>query len=286
VVVDDGSTDQSRLKIGVFADHVRIVNTIHGGQAAAFNAGWAASTGEIICLLDSDDEFLPGKAEAIVSMFEGLGGVSSRALVCHPLSPIDAEGNVLSGREPEADRSALAGNLYDYARVWGYIPYAGAPTSGLSFTRAFGELMFPLATADDFRHGADDFLVRAASLVSEIRWFDHRLALYRRHGGNATVEQRPRSAQFHSLLDGFLNRKLIDSGRKPVIDFHRSSFARAALAQDGRPLALVALARAIPRRVVTPETLKSAAQTLALVPRAVLTGRFGRSTGDSSTREG
>jgi hypothetical protein len=49
IVVDDGSTDDSREVIGRFGNLVRMVAKENGGQASAFNAGFAASKGEIIC---------------------------------------------------------------------------------------------------------------------------------------------------------------------------------------------------------------------------------------------
>jgi glycosyltransferase involved in cell wall biosynthesis len=38
----------------------------NGGQARPFNAGFAASRGDIICFLDSDDAFLPEKVAEVV----------------------------------------------------------------------------------------------------------------------------------------------------------------------------------------------------------------------------
>ena len=40
----------------------------NGGQASAFNAGFAAARWEILCLLDADDFFLPEKVECIVEL--------------------------------------------------------------------------------------------------------------------------------------------------------------------------------------------------------------------------
>lgn len=57
VVVDDGSTDNSRDVIARYGDRIVSVLKTNGGQASALNAGFAASKGEIICLLDADDLF-------------------------------------------------------------------------------------------------------------------------------------------------------------------------------------------------------------------------------------
>src|SRR4029077_3087176 len=55
VVVDDGSTDESRAVIAGYGDRVVPVLKGNGGQASAFNAGLAASRGRVVIFLDSDD---------------------------------------------------------------------------------------------------------------------------------------------------------------------------------------------------------------------------------------
>src|SRR5271165_4872444 len=66
VVVDDGSTDESRSIIDSYGDRISSVLKENGGQASAFNTGFAASRGEIICMLDADDFFYPDKVERVI----------------------------------------------------------------------------------------------------------------------------------------------------------------------------------------------------------------------------
>jgi len=62
--VDDGSTDPSLAVINQFGDQVRLVAKENGGQASAFNAGFAESKGEIILLFwTQDDLFVADKVE-------------------------------------------------------------------------------------------------------------------------------------------------------------------------------------------------------------------------------
>src|SRR5256886_12063249 len=65
IVVDDGSTDDSRPIIAGYGSRIVPVLKENGGQASAFNAGFAVSKGQWICFLDSDDFFAPAKAQAI-----------------------------------------------------------------------------------------------------------------------------------------------------------------------------------------------------------------------------
>ena len=66
VVVDDGSTDNSSEIIASYGDAIIPVLKANGGQASAFNAGFAASRGDIICFLDADDIFIPEKVDEVV----------------------------------------------------------------------------------------------------------------------------------------------------------------------------------------------------------------------------
>src|SRR6201998_4174880 len=61
VVVDDGSTDNTGSIVQKFTPRVKHVRKKNGGQASAFNAGFAESLGEIIRILDGDDGRAQGK---------------------------------------------------------------------------------------------------------------------------------------------------------------------------------------------------------------------------------
>src|SRR3954451_20463787 len=63
IVVDDGSTDDSREIIASYGSRVRPVLKTNGGQASAFNAGFAASRGDVVLFLDSDDTLFPEAVE-------------------------------------------------------------------------------------------------------------------------------------------------------------------------------------------------------------------------------
>jgi glycosyltransferase involved in cell wall biosynthesis len=64
IVVDDGSTDDTRQVAASYGDLVRYVWRENGGEAAARNTGVQAATQEWVAFLDSDDMWLPQKIEA------------------------------------------------------------------------------------------------------------------------------------------------------------------------------------------------------------------------------
>jgi hypothetical protein len=63
VVVDDGSTDHTPEVVRRFDSGVRYVHSSHGGCGRAKNRGLQVATGELVTILDDDDELLPEKVE-------------------------------------------------------------------------------------------------------------------------------------------------------------------------------------------------------------------------------
>jgi glycosyltransferase involved in cell wall biosynthesis len=55
IVVDDGSTDNSREIIASYGDRIIPVLKANGGQGSAINAGVAVSQAEMISYLDAND---------------------------------------------------------------------------------------------------------------------------------------------------------------------------------------------------------------------------------------
>jgi len=68
VVVDDGSTDDTRLRVSALGDErVRVLPRPHEGIAASRNAGVLAASADLIAFHDSDDLALPGRLARAVS---------------------------------------------------------------------------------------------------------------------------------------------------------------------------------------------------------------------------
>jgi glycosyltransferase involved in cell wall biosynthesis len=66
IIVDDGSTDDTRTYLETLSD-VKFISQENLGVASARNAGIKKATGEWIAFLDSDDIWLPHKLETQVS---------------------------------------------------------------------------------------------------------------------------------------------------------------------------------------------------------------------------
>ena len=105
IVVDDGSSDDTRAVAMSYGPRVRYVWQQNGGVSAARNTGFSAARGEFIALLDSDDEFLPWKVAAQVAVMRADPEVG---LVWTDMSASDEHGVVRRDRYLR-DFYALAG---------------------------------------------------------------------------------------------------------------------------------------------------------------------------------
>ena len=70
IVIDDGSTDNTREVITPYLDQIRYLESGHGGPAHARNIGMKAAKGKYIAFLDSDDRYVPEKLELQVAFLE------------------------------------------------------------------------------------------------------------------------------------------------------------------------------------------------------------------------
>lgn len=151
IAVDDGSTDDSREVLARFEPRVRaILLPENRGQAAAFNAGFSAATGEILCLLDSDDWWEPTKLARVVARFDA---EKDLGIVQHWCREVGPDGRPLGARLPEAPPRF---GQEDFLR--GACVFTG--TTGLSFRASSLRPLLPVP--EDLRISADSYLYFSA----------------------------------------------------------------------------------------------------------------------------
>jgi glycosyltransferase involved in cell wall biosynthesis len=178
IVVDDGSTDGSRAVIAEYDGRVRAILKDNGGQGSALNAGFAASRGEVVVFLDSDDALEPDAVEQIVSR---TGPSVSKVHGYLRRTNLDGRMNgavVPVGRLVAGDLRDVV--LRDGPRSDGYV---WPPTSGNAFSRAFLERVMPIPVAA-YRTCPDLYLCALAPLYGEVAAVERPLGLWRYHGGN------------------------------------------------------------------------------------------------------
>lgn len=174
IVVDDGSTDPSREVLEAYRDKCRIIHQPNGGQAAAYNSGFAASSGDLALMLDSDDLLAPTAIERTVdSWHPGIAKIQFR------LAAVDVDERPLGYDLPNLPMGA--GDAGALLRHYGYYP--APPGSGNVFARAVLQALMPMPEPE-WRNGADGYLIGLAPLFGEVVSIEETLALYRVHGAN------------------------------------------------------------------------------------------------------
>lgn len=179
IIVDDCSTDGSAAFLGeVQRRHPGLVTVIrherNRGQAAGMNTAFAASHGEILAFLDSDDVWFPEKLTAVRAACEAQPDLG---LFQHNLL-------VMNGDECTEERflPAMAeGDVFELWLRYGTFPNF-SPTTGLAIRREVFAKLAPLP--EELLICADAYLTRTAicfgPLVSTLAPYGG----YRRHGSN------------------------------------------------------------------------------------------------------
>ncbi len=216
VVCDDGSTDASRCVIARYVARdarIRYVFQPNGGQSSAVNTAYDQSCGAIICLLDSDDVFLPTKLEKSVAV---LRNSPAAGFAIHPVTPVSARGRVIAGQIPPVPAQ---GWVAREALRKGGIVSGLPPCSGLTFRREVTDLLFPIPVR--LRRGSDGYLMRTALMITEVAAVAEPLALYRLHGKNFSGGTCP--------TPGDLGNNLADcrAGADTQVEFLRSYYGDA-----------------------------------------------------------
>lgn len=177
IVVDDGSTDNSREIIASYGERIVPVLKENGGQASAFNAGFVASRGDIICILDSDDIFLPEKVAEIVKVFDYHQDIG---WCFHRLKFVDANTGAFIKLSAES-RTRKCDFRTHLKR--GKLPFNCPATSSLCFTRSLLQQILPMPEASGVTI-SDHYLKITALALSKGFFLDEQLAILRVHGDN------------------------------------------------------------------------------------------------------
>lgn len=175
IVVDDGSTDDSRAVMASFGDRIQSIFQANGGQAAAFNTGIAAAKGDWVWLLDADDSLKP---DALANAQRLIGPGISR--IAMGMEFIDADGKSIGKQVPNGGRS-FTGNLRDALLVEGELPCT--PTSGNLFSSAALQAVLPVPE-QMFRICADAYLFIMSARHGLVKQEPVLVANYRIHGAN------------------------------------------------------------------------------------------------------
>jgi hypothetical protein len=176
IVIDDGSTDDTREVAAHHADRVTYLRQENRGRSAARNVGLECATGTYVAFLDSDDLFMPEKLETQVAFLD-----------THP------EVDIVYGNGYSLEAGEMLGPLEPFITP---LPGASAETI---LSRLLRSNLFALHTAlvrrrvlagsltfDEELNALEDWdlWIRLALAGRAFRYQDEKVAIYRRHAGN------------------------------------------------------------------------------------------------------
>jgi glycosyltransferase involved in cell wall biosynthesis len=213
IVVDDGSTDNSQTIIKSFNEQVKPIFKSNGGQASAFNAGFAASSGEVICFLDADDLFFPKKVSQIVNIFQDEPDIG---WCFHDVQLVNKDGKEKLKNSPKnlSFKCDIRENLklgkFSGTNNFFHIP----PTSGLCFQRSLLSKILPMP--EDITITSDSYVQHAALFLSPGFVLGEPLVLQRIHGNNFfTLSQKRQQTlgKIYILLSYWLKQNFPPLGK-------------------------------------------------------------------------
>lgn len=180
IVSDDGSQDNSCEVVESYIQRglgIKLLRNPHAGMAANLNAAYRSCSGDVICLLDADDTFLPGKIEAVVNAFRA----HPRAgFAIHRASLVDNQGRARGIYPLLSDLPS--GNCIDAIYQNSGILMGLPPTTNLALRREVADRIFPIPV--EYVGYAEQMIHRLAPLMTELCAVGLPLAHWRFHGLN------------------------------------------------------------------------------------------------------
>lgn len=182
IVVNDGSTDDTRQVVREFASQIVAIEQTNQGVSAARNAGLAAAQGNWIVFLDADDILLEG---ALSQMLKGFQCCNNADVVYGGARLIDASGAPLAHVFP----GNLATHSLEQLLAANRLATPGAVCLRRDLCTAIGPFDSAVSPAEDW-----DYWIRAAAAGARFQRIEGTLVGYRQHPGS-------NSRRYFKLLD-------------------------------------------------------------------------------------
>ncbi|QBQ98386.1 glycosyltransferase family 2 protein [Paraburkholderia pallida] len=172
LVIDDGSTDDSRAIIESYGDRVTPVFKENQGQSSVYNLGLSLVQTEYVLFLDSDDILYPEAIGEVLRAFES----GDYAKVQFRLDVIGEDGMRTGVRVPNSTPPSDCAALL--RRGW---LYPSPPASGNAYRVSALRSVFPIPMSLHHRKAADFFAIYGIALTGAICALDNALGGYRVH---------------------------------------------------------------------------------------------------------
>ena len=198
IVVDDGSTDNTRQVLQQYGDCLKYLSQANQGVAASRNLGLRAAQGEYIAFLDQDDVFLPHKLAAQVALLEqdpNLGMVNSGWEIVNDQEEIQSA--VTPWRQiPDLSLANLI--------IWKPV-FLGA----MMFRRSWLERSSGFDTSLEQTPDVD-LVLKLAAMGCKAAWVEQTTVLYRQHEGNASNDTLLQAQELERIVTTFFAQPDLD----------------------------------------------------------------------------
>lgn len=182
IVVDDGSTDNSRTVLDRYSGKVKPILKSNGGQASAINAGFKNCQGDIVCLLDSDDWFTENKVQEVVDTFQRFPEIG---WFFHPMTLINQQ-NASEVKILPPYSEGVYDRMVEFRK--GRVRFWAPATSGLCFRRSLLEKILPMPEAQGI-NVSDKYIKELAIGLSKGYSSSEFLAYQRVHDENLYTQK-------------------------------------------------------------------------------------------------
>ncbi|MBR8312860.1 glycosyltransferase family 2 protein [Burkholderia dolosa] len=172
LVVDDGSTDDSRDIVRSYGERISAVFQDNRGQVAAYNRALEHVRTRYVILLDADDLLYPDAASRVLAAFASGDFVK----VHFRLDVIAADGAATGVTVPQSRVDTDCGRLLRAGWL-----YPSPPASGNAYRTDALKRIFPVPVSTDNLHGADFYAIYGIALLGAVHMIDAVLGGYRVH---------------------------------------------------------------------------------------------------------
>jgi len=177
IVVDDGSTDDTREVLEQFTGRITSLSQPNSGQFVSVRRAFEASRGDLVIFLDADDLLDPTTAARAASEFQR---APTAARIQWRLRVIGPEGEPTSDTFPPQEWTMPSGDLRTH--ILRRRTYIWPPTSGNAYPRSVLDLVF--SVVGDQTPLIDLLLAETTPLIGPVVNLDGIGGSYRWHGGN------------------------------------------------------------------------------------------------------
>ncbi len=207
IVVDDGSTDNTREILKEYMDKIIYVYQENKGIASARNIGISLAKGEVITFLDSDDIWHEDRLLRVIEKFNERQDIGT---VYHPFSVIDSNGSTIHKNfyknfgYTEGLSSWITNDIFS-----GHIFCGG---SSFAFRRSVIEKIYPIP--EDMKRGIDYYITAMSSYYAPAEYIPDILGKYRFHSNNITMFAGQNNYKELASVNrdfAYMRQKLIDN---------------------------------------------------------------------------